>query len=202
MAALLAVYRDRGTADAAAEALHSRAGIESEALRVGDWHDAQVAIAAEMDEEVDTGWASGVFGFATAEMIRGAALFGLLAATAGFLAGLPIGYFLYDASSSTWTRLAVGGLVGGLFGAVVGAMLGGGMAVKSPEEPLAGDLGVPVLVADAPEGAESVMSAYHPLRIDRFEDGHHIATIPTEPPHRIAHTVKDFAANARDPSRR
>jgi hypothetical protein len=129
-------------------------------------------------------------------------LFGLVGAFVGALLGLPLGFFLYDGDAAVVTRFGVGALVGGLFGGTVGAMLGGGMAVKSPEDPLAVECGVPLLVGDAPDGVESVMSAYHPIRIDRFEDGHRVATLAIEPNHRVATTLHDFVANTRDPSRR
>jgi hypothetical protein len=202
MPALLAVYRDRETADTVARALQERRGVAERALRVADWSDVRASIEAEMDAEISESVPSGIWGVMTIEMVRGALLFGVLGTILGVVLGAPLGYFLYDPDSSTLTRLAVGALVGGLFGSVVGTLLGGGFGMKSPAEGLAAERGVPVLVEDAPEGAESLMAEFGAIRIDRFEDGQRVATPVTEEPSGIGETLAETVANAREPERR
>jgi len=119
--------------------------------------------------------------------------------------GLPLG-LLYDDGVSLLTRLGIGALVGGLFGSVVGTMLGGGMAMKSPEEGLAAERGVPVAIVEvdpaASPGLEAVLADYAPIRVDRFVDGQPVATPVTESPGGVAETIGEFVANTRDPARR
>lgn len=206
MTTLVAVYRDRTTADAAAAALHERGAVADDALRVGAREDAEASLHAEMTAETAHSWGAGVLGLLTAEMMRGAVLFGAVGVAIGMVVGIPVGVFLYDDSVSLLTRMGVGALVGALFGSVVGTMLGGGMAMKSPEEGLAAERGVPVAIVDldpavAPELVD-VLAAHEPIRVDRFVDGQPVETPVTEGPSGVRETIGEFVANAADPSRR
>jgi hypothetical protein len=202
MAALVAVYRDRETAEAVARELTEEHVVPDGAVRIAELSDFDASIGAEMDTEVTQSWGSPGMGvFLTGEMMRGAVLFTLMLGALGLIVGLALGYFLYDESTSLGVRLGVGGLIGLLFGAVVGALLGGGLAMKSPEERLAAERGIPVAVEDAPADAEDVMVRHHPLRLDRFDEGEHVATIVTEGPHGLSETIAEFKANTKDPKR-
>src|SRR4051812_18263668 len=168
MTVLVAVYRDRETAEAVARELSRVPGVSSEAVRVSDAADRLLSVRAEMDAEVAESWASpGLGAFFTAEMMRGAVLFALVIGAIGVLVGLPIGYFLFVGDAPAIEKVALGALVGGLFGATVGALLGGGFAMQSPDEKLAAERGVPVALEDAPPAAEEVMARYEPIRLDR-----------------------------------
>ena len=201
MTALIAVYRDRETADAAVHELSAEQGIPATSMRTGDEADMQASIRAEMDAEVAEGWGSpGMGAFVTAEMMRGALLFIVILGGVGLFVGLGLGYLLYG-SGEVWTRLGVGALVGALFGATVGGLLGGGLAMKSPEEKLAAERGVAVALDPASPAAEEVLAKYEPIRIDKFEDGMRVSTPVTEGPDGLTESVAEFVANAEDPKR-
>jgi hypothetical protein len=202
MTAVVAVYRDRETAEAVAHELSNVPEVSLEAVRVSDAADRLRSVRAEMDAEVAESWGSpGLGAFTTAEMMRGAVLLALLMGAIGVLVGLPIGYFLFVGDASVWAKLGLGALVGGLFGATVGGLLGGGFAMQSPEEKLAAERGVPVALDDASPAAEEVMSRYEPIRLDKFEDGNRVDTPVTEGPEGVTETVAEFIANASDPRR-
>lgn len=207
MVQLVAVYHDREAADAVAMELREEGGVPEDALRVADAEDVQVSIAAEMDAEAESGWGSGLFGFMTSEMARGALVFGALGAFVGALLGTPVGVLLYDHDIAVLTRVGIGALVGALFGWISGTLLGGGMAVKSPEVGLAAERGVPLVVEGTPDelaidGLEALMAHHDPIRIDRIVDGQRVATVMTEEPSGVRQTVDDFVANTREPARR
>ena len=199
---MIAIYSDRATAEAVATDLREHHHVSDAVLHVDEPADRRRALEAAMEEETAQGWASGIHGFATGSMVRGAVLFGVLFGAIGLILGLPIGYFLFDQADSVVTRLGVGALVGMLFGSVVGSLIGGGMAVESPAEPVAGEHGVALRIDDAPAELETVLEQYEPIRIDRFDDGQRVATPVTDRPTGIRGTVEEFEANARDPRRR
>ena len=202
MTVLVAVYRDRETAEAVAHELSNVPDVSLEAVRVSDAADRLLSVRAEMDAEVAEGWGSpGLGAFVTAEMMRGAVLLALLIGAIGVLVGLPIGYFLFVGDASVWEKLGLGALVGGLFGATVGGLLGGGFAMQSPEEKLAAERGVPVALEDASPAAEEVMARYEPIRLDKFEDGERVDTPQAEGPAGVLETAAEFAANTSDPRR-
>ena len=202
MAAMIAVYPDRGTAEAVAAELRERLHVSDAVVHVDEPADRRRALEAAMEEETAQGWASGIHGFATGSMVRGAVVFGVLFGAIGLVVGLPIGYFLFDQADSVLTRLGVGALVGMLFGSVVGSLVGGGMAVESPGEPVAGEHGVPLRIDGASDELETVLEQYEPIRIDRFDEGQRVATPVTDRPKGIRGTVEEFEANARDSRRR
>jgi hypothetical protein len=202
MTVLVAVYRDRETAEAVAHELSNVPDVSSDAVRVSDEADHLLSVRAEMDAEVAESWASpGIGAFVTAEMMRGAVLFALVIGAIGVLVGLPIGYFLFVGDGAAWEKLVLGGVVGGLFGATVGSLLGGGFAMDSPAEKLAAERGVPVALEDAPPAAEEVMARYQPIRLDKFEDGNRVDTPQTEGPEGVTETVAEFVANTGDERR-
>jgi hypothetical protein len=204
METLVAVYRDRETADTVAVELQTTRGLPEDVLRVGAPADARASIEAEMDAEVQHGWGSGAFGLVTAEMLRGAVIFGAVGFVIGVVLGLPIGVLLYDSSVPALVRLAIGAMVGGLFGSVVGALLGGGIGMKSGEEALAAERGVPVAVVDAEvdESIEAVLVSFDPIRVDRFVEGRRVTTPAREGPSGARETIAELVANATDPARR
>jgi len=202
---LVAVYPDRPTAEAVATELQQGRGIPEDSVRVGERADALTSIGAEMGAEVDASWASGALGLVTSDMLRGALLVGSIGVAIGVVLGAPVGVLLYDPSVSVLTRLLIGAFVGSLFGSVVGALIGGGMAMKSPDEQLAAERGVPVAVADVPEDdadLEALLASYDPIRVDRFVDGQRVATPTTEGPSGVTETVAELVANSEDPARR
>ena len=179
MTVLVAVYRDRETAEAVAHELSSVPDVSLEAVRVSDAADRLLSVRAEMDAEVAESWGSpGLGAFVTAEMMRGAVLLALLIGAIGVLVGLPIGYFLFVGDASVWEKLGLGALVGGLFGATVGGLLGGGFAMQSPEEKLAAERGVPVALGGctARGGRSDGALPTHPSRqVRRRRAGGHAA---------------------------
>jgi hypothetical protein len=202
MTVLVAVYRDRETAEAVAHELSNAPDVSSEAVRISDAADRLLSVRAEMDAEVAESWGSpGLGAFVTAEMMRGAVLLALLMGAIGVLVGLPIGYFLFVGDASVWEKLGLGAVVGGLFGATVGGLLGGGFAMQSPEEKLAAERGIPVALEDATPAAEEVMARYEPIRLDRFEDGNRVDTPQTEGPEGVTETIAELVANTSDPRR-
>jgi len=202
VAAMIAIYPDRDTAEAVAAELRARHHVPDSVVHVGEPADAHREVVAEMDEEVAQGWASGIHGFTTAQMTRNALIFGTIGAAIGAVLGLPIGYFLFDHADAALTRLGIGALIGLLFGSVVGALVGGGLGAESPAEPLAGERGVPVRVDEAPAELEAVLEQYQPIRIDKFEDGQRVATPVTDRASGITESVQALEANAKDPRRR
>jgi hypothetical protein len=201
MSTLVAVYRDRDTAEEVAHELESRDLHTT--VSVADPADAGLSIAAEMDAQVEEGWGTAaVGGFVTSEQMRGAVVFASGLGLLGALVGLPVGWILFDASTSTLTKLGVGALVGFLFGVVVGALLGGGFAMTSPQERLAAERGVTVRVDGASPSHERIMEEHRPIRLDRIVRGQRVETPTTEGPHGVAETIAEFEANTADPRRR
>jgi len=200
MTTFVAVYRDRGTAEAVAHELESRDLHTT--VRVDDPADVELSVAAEMDAQVQESWGTAaVGGFVTSEQMRGAVTFAGALGIIGVFVGLPVGWILFDASSSTLTKLGVGALVGFLFGVVVGGLLGGGFAMTSPEERLAAERGVTVRVDGASPPDERIMEQHHPLRLDRIVGGQRVETPTTEGPHGLEETIAEFKANTVDPRR-
>jgi hypothetical protein len=168
MSTLVAVYRDRDTAEEVAHELESRELHPS--VRVADPADAESAVAAETHADVPQDWGRASIGdLVSSEQMRGALRFAVGLSALGAVVGLPFGLILFDASSSTLTKLGVGALVGFLFGSVVGTLLGGGLAMTSPGGHLAAERGVTVRVDDASPSDERIMAGHEPIRLDRIE---------------------------------
>src|SRR5262249_3476014 len=110
MSTLVAVYRDRGTAETVAHELESPDLHTT--VRVDDPADAELSIAAQMDAQVQESWGTAaVGGFVTSEQMRGALVFAGALGALGAVVGVPFGWILFDASSSTLTKIGVGALV-------------------------------------------------------------------------------------------
>lgn len=203
MASLLGVYRDRNEAEATARDLFERASIPETSLHVGDVHDYELAIRAEMDAETSESVGSpGIGAFMTMEMFRGAAIFALALGGVGVVVGALLGLVYPGADGwSTGDRVLLGVVVGALFFGTVGTLLGGGLAMKSPEDRLAAERGVPVRVDDVSVDAQRVMVDHHPIRLDRLADTRRVETITTEGPPALQETVEEFIANSADPRR-
>ncbi len=146
MGSLLAVYRDRHEADAAARDLVERMSVPRESLHVGERADLELSLRAEMDQETsDVIGSPGLGAVMTKEMFRGATLFGLGLGGIGVVVGAALGLVLPGASGwSTGGKVLLGIVIGALFFGTVGTLLGGGLAMKSPEDRLAAERGVPV----------------------------------------------------------
>ena len=170
MAAMIAIYPDRATADAVATDLREHHHVPDAVLHVGELGDRQRALQAEFDDEA-RGTIGDQHGFTARAMARGAVRFGLVCAFIGAVVGVPVGYLLFDPADAVLTRLGVGALIWMLFGSVVGALAGAGIGPGNPAEPLTDVPGVPVRVDDAPAELEAVLEQFHPIRIDRFEVG-------------------------------
>ena len=170
MAAMIAIYPDRATADAVATDLREHHHVPDAEVHVGDLADRQLAVRAEVDDEgID---ASGdQHGFTARNMALGAVRYGLIGAAIGAVVGLPIGLLFFDHVDSVLTRLGVGALIWMLFGSVVGALAGAGIGPGSPAEPLTDDPGVPVRVDEATSEIAAVLEHYAPIRIDTFTAG-------------------------------
>ena len=196
---LLAVYRDTHHAEAAAEAL-KRQGAR---VIVDDPEDARQAVLAEMDAEAAESWASpGIGVLMTKNMARSALMLIVGLGAIGAPVGALVGWLLFDHSSVTWERLAIGAALGAVFFATVGALIGGGLGVHAPDAPLAGEAGVPVRVDAASGDAIDVLKRFEPIRVDLLEDGERRDTPVTEAPHGVEESIRDVAEGARDPRQR
>ena len=203
MSTLIGVYEDPETAEAVAEAVRTTLSGADDDIVVDDALGARLARDAEMDAEVADSWGSpGLGSFVTADQMRGAVVFTLIGAVIGFIPGAFIGLAFFTNSDDVITRLLVGALVGVLFGSTVGGLIGGGMAMQSTDRPLAYEAGIPVRVDNAPDDAAEIMSRFHPIRLDRFEDGQRVETIATSGPHGISGTIDLLRRNAEEPRHR
>jgi hypothetical protein len=169
MAAMIAIYPDRATADAVATDLREHHHVPDAGLHVGEFADRQRALQAEFEDETADGATGGQHGFTARAMAGGAVRFGLIGALIGLVVGLPVGYFLFVPADAVLTRLGVGALIWMLFGSVVGALAGAGIGPGNPAEPLTDSPGVPVRVDDASAELEAVLEQYDPIRIDTFD---------------------------------
>ena len=203
MASLLGVYRDRDEAEATARDLVERAAIPPESLHVGDPADYELAIRAEMDAETSESVGSpGLGAFMTKEMFRGATVFALVLGGVGVVVGAVLGLVYPGASSwSAGERLLLGIVIGALFFGTVGALIGGGLAMKSPEDRLAAERGVPVRVDVVSPDAQQVMTEHDPIRLDRLADTRRLETLATEGPPGLVESAGEFIANSADPRR-
>jgi hypothetical protein len=203
VASLLGVYRDREEAEATARDLVERASIPPETLHVGERADYERSIRAEMDAEtVESVGSPGLGAFMTKEMFRGASIFALVLGGAGVVVGALLGMVYSGASGwSTGDRVLLGIVIGALFFGTVGTLLGGGLAMKSPEDRLAAEHGVPVRVDDISPDARDIMSEHHPIRLDRLADTRRLETLETEGSQGLAETTSQFIANSADPRR-
>jgi hypothetical protein len=202
---LLAVYADRDRAQEAVEALRRRPS--GGQVVVDDPDDARAAVQAEMQAEVADSWASpGVGALVTKEMMRGALLMMVVVGISGLLIGALLGWLAFEPGWSLGFRLLLGAGIGGVFGGTVGALVGGGLGVRPPDEPLAGEQGVPVRVDHADPEALAVLRRFKPLRIDEIVDSERRTTPESEGPGNlvegVAETAQQISESARDPSKR
>lgn len=199
---LLAVYEDSDRARAVADELVRR-GLPNTRVMVDRPDDARRAVVAEMEAEVADSWASpGIGALVTKEMLRGAVVFMVVLGAIGFVLGAPLGWLAFDPAWSLWRRLLVGAGIGSFFCGTVGALLGGGLAVRPSNEPLAGEVGVPVRVDGAGSDALRLLAEFEPLRIDRIAYGERRGTPTTAGPGGVTEALEQAATSARDPSRR
>ena len=169
MAAMIAIYTDRATAEAVATDLCEHHHVPPTEVHVGELADRQRALRAEVEDEAAAATGGGQHGFTAANMARGAVRYGSIGALIGAFVGLPIGLLLFDHNDAVLTRLGVGALIGMLFGAVVGALAGAGIGPGNPAEPLTDVPGVPLRVDEVTAELEAVLERYAPIRLDRFE---------------------------------
>jgi hypothetical protein len=203
MASLLAVYRDRDEAEATAHDLLDHASTEPSSLHIAERRDLELSIRAEMDQEFsDSVGSPGLGAFMTKEMARGAILFGLGLGAIGLVVGALLGLVYPGVHGwNTGDRVLLGVVIGALFFGTVGTLLGGGLAMKSPEDRLAAQRGVTLRSDAVTRDVERIMSAHHPIRLDRLADTRRVETIVTEGPSGIAEAIEEFRANAADPRR-
>jgi len=175
MAAMIAIYSDRATADAVATDLREHHHVADSLVHVGELADRQLALRAEVEDEGADGAAADQHGFTARNMALGALRYGMIGAAIGAVVGLPVGLLLFNHNDAALTRLAVGGLIWMLFGAVVGALSGAGVGPGNPAEPLTDQPGVPVRIDDPTAELEAVLVHYAPIRIDTFEEGQRAA---------------------------
>lgn len=169
----------------------------------GNAVDLELSLRAEMDQETsDVIGSPGLGAVMTKEMFRGATLFGLGLGGIGVVVGAALGLVLPGASGwSTGGKVLLGIVIGALFFGTVGTLLGGGLAMKSPEDRLAAERGVPVRVDSVSVDAEQVLVAHHPIRLDVLSGTRRIDTPVTEGPGGLAEVVEEFVANSEDPRR-
>ena len=109
MAAMIAIYSDRETAEAVATDLREHHHVPDAVVHVGELADRQRALQLEIEEEeAAEGSAGGQHGYTAAAMARGAVHFGSIGALIGAFVGLPVGYLLFDQADAVLTRLGVG----------------------------------------------------------------------------------------------
>lgn len=179
---VLGVFRDRGSAQAAADAA---AGIASRPPRTGQDEDEVASLKAEMREELDNSVVgAGNVGPFTKEMTKGLLVGTILGVVAGFVVTVPLG-FVPLGSIGLLPRLLIAAIIGGFAGATMGFVAGGGLGAKGPAQPLAAERGitVSVQVASAEEATEvaEAMREHDPIRIDlTTAEGEPITVVTTE----------------------
>lgn len=202
---LLAVYPDRDRAERAVKEIGGKAPRAH--IVLDDPGDARAAVEAEMKAEVANSWASPGMGvLVTPEMMRGALLMMFIVGISGLVVGAPLGLLAFEPGWPLWFRLALGAGIGAVFGGTVGALVGGGLGVHPPDEPLAGERGVPVRVDHADHDMVTVLRRFEPLRIDEIVDGERRTTPEANGPDNLvegfAETAQQISESARDPSKR
>jgi hypothetical protein len=184
---LVAVFPTDAAARSAIEVL-KRAGIETDFETRSD---EVAALRGEMYEEMQhTIVGPGNVGRFTKEMTRGI-LGGTLAATLlGALLGLPLGAIRYG-NLGLGERMLIAAAVGAFLGAGVGFVAGGAFSWRASvggaavTKQLAAERGVTVGVwatdDDEAESAAAILTAAHPIRVDRITaEGHALRTVTTE----------------------
>jgi hypothetical protein len=166
---VVGVFPDEGRAREAAEAA-LRAGASPSVIRVGDPRVRVIALRAELTDELETTtMGPGNVGPFTKEQTRAMVPLTIIFGVVGALVALPFAAFQFG-DLPTWGRLVVLGIVGATFGSLIGFQIGGMYGARRPEEPLATEQGVTVVIDVAPEPAVDVLRSMHPLQLDALDE--------------------------------
>ncbi len=197
----LGVFKDRQSAEAAAQRARDAGGDDAAGIRVGDQADSRASLEAEMREEMEESWLSPQAALvATKESAKGMSLVIPIGAVVGVLAALPFAFLITFGGASLVLRLVIAVATGGLGGAAVGFIVGGGMAIKGPDEPLAAERGVTVRVPNARKEVVDALSEEDPVRLDTVApSGRKTSTVETEEEREPDGVPEDLAQSARQP---
>ena len=196
----LGVFKDRQSAEAAAERARDAGGDDS-GIRVGDEADSRASLEAEMREEMEESWLSPQAALVTTkEAAKGMSVVIPIAAAVGVLVALPFAFLITFGGASRVLRLVIAVVTGGLGGASVGFIVGGGMAIKGPDEPLAAERGVTVRAPAARKEVVEALAEEEPVRLDTVApSGRKTSTVRTEEEQEPDGVTEDLAQNARQP---
>jgi hypothetical protein len=202
-ASVLAVFPNQQGARRAAEDAR-RAGVADGAIRIGEALDRVTALRAEMLDEVETTtMAPGNVGPFTKEQRRAMVPLTIGLAALGMLVALPFAFIEFFGLDA-WARVLILLFVGGSVGALLGFQFGGMYGARRPEERLAAEEGVTVVVDDASDDVIDVLRAHRPMKLDAIgSDGRPMHAIDlrdrsTSPKDMAQGVAEDVARNMRD----
>lgn len=195
--ALLAVYEDRPTADAAVRALHALRGPGVDVL-VGEDAGIRDSLLAEMQQEANDGFVSPQVGVVySKESLRSSALLGppLIALTT--LLFLPLG-LIPVGDAPVWLTLLAAAVVGAFCGGAILLVAGPAMGVKRSSEPLAAQRGIAVRLDGWSEEAERVLVRDGLIRLDVVDREGRAAgwTVASQDTSKGANIVDELRRNA------
>lgn len=199
---LLGVYRDRVTAESAADEARG-AGLDEGQIHVERREDEIASLRAEMRAELEDSWFSPQAGFILAkETAKGALVAMLVMGAVGAVLGVVLA-FVFPSGLPLWVRLLAFGAVGAVAGATAGFIVGGLAAQKGSQKRLAAERGVTVRVESAASEAKQALSEEQPIRLDVVEaDGTPTGTtITTEEDRTDEGVAQDFERAWREPHR-
>ena len=188
---LLVVLRDAASARRAEEELEA-AGVPGRVIGVGEQHDQQLALRAEMREELAESWMMPQLGIAlTKEAARGCLAVTIVLAVVGAVVAAPFAFI--DFGLTFWGRVILLVGTGVAFGVTVGIIVGPALASKRPGEPAAVDRGVVMHVGIDTPAIRDLLGRFDPIRIDRIDDAVlPRSTIRTEGRSSVADTVEEL----------
>jgi len=177
---LLAVYDDPAAARAASARLRE-AGFTSNAVAVAESRDHDLALQAEMRDELTSSWISPQASFImTKEGTRGFVLVLLLLNAVAIAAATPFAFIEFG-GLSFWARwfIVVGCVVAMV--SVIALVVGPAVGSRRPDEPLAAHRGITLRVAANSDEAVEILKASGPIRIDAVtRDDRPLGPIATE----------------------
>ncbi|MGH8902548.1 MAG: YrzE family protein [Egibacteraceae bacterium] len=199
---LLGVFRDRATAESAADEARA-AGVDDGQIHVQRREDEIASLRAEMRAELEDSWFSPQAGFILAkETAKGAVVAILLMGAVGAVLGAVLA-FVFPAGLSLWVRLLAFSALGAMAGSTAGFIVGGLAAQKGSQKRLAAERGVTVRVENAASEVQQALSEEEPIRLDVVQaDGTPTGTtLATEEDHTDEGVAQDFERAWREPHR-
>jgi hypothetical protein len=162
---LLVVFRDAPSARRAVEELEA-AGVPGRVIGVGEQHDLELGLRAEMREELAGSW---MLPPVPREAARGFVAVTIVLAVIGAVIASPFAFI--DFGLTFWGRVVLLVGIGLAFGVTVGIVVGPALAAKRPEEPSAVDRGVVMHVGFDTPAIRNLLVRFDPIRIDRVDHG-------------------------------